>query len=395
MLQNSMMSALKSKIESILYTRDNPPDPFLATLLEGISVLYGTVQHTRAFCYRRKIFRSYELPCKVISVGNITVGGTGKTPMTVHVAEVIKGAGTRVAIVSRGYRGSAEKHGGIVSDGCQVYMDAKQAGDEPYMIACRLKGIPVVVGKDRFAAGMLAIREFQPDVIVLDDAFQHLRLKRDIDLVLLDHLHPFGNSHLLPRGILREPVSSLARSTACILTRCRPSADAAPTASDAVIQRLAPDVPLFSSSHVPYWYVVPKDRQPSFEAVPSDAPAPKIEPQKLGKVFCFSGIARNDDFQQTVKNIGFKITGSLEFSDHHPYTRADLATIFRNAIARGANRLITTEKDYARMAQIESLSLELIIVGVKVSFGGSERGFSRFLRNRLNLVGTDQSSAVK
>ncbi len=390
-----MISALKSKIESILYARDNPPEPFLAALLQGISFLYGTVQRVRTFCYRRRVFKSHELPCKVISVGNITVGGTGKTPMTVHVAEMIKGAGISVAIVSRGYRGSAEKHGGIVSDGCQVYMDAKQAGDEPYMIACRLKGIPVIVGKDRLAAGMLAIREFQPDVIVLDDAFQHLRLKRDIDLVLLDHLHPLGNSHLLPRGILREPVSSLARSTACVLTRCRRSADAAPTASAAVIQRLAPDVPLFTSSHVPYWHVIPEGRQLSFEVVRTDAPAPRFEPQKLGTVFCFSGIARNDEFRRTVKNLGFKITGSLEFSDHHPYTKAELAAIIRRAIDSGADRLITTEKDHARLASNKPLPLGLIIVGVKVSFGGSQRGFSRFIHNRLNLVGADQSSAVK
>ena len=298
----------------------------------------------------------------------------------------IQRAGLNVVIVSRGYKGRAEKHGGIVSDGRTLYMDAAQAGDEPYMIACRLKGVPVVVGKNRYAAGMLAIDKYQPDVIVLDDAFQHLKLKRDIDLVLLDHMRPFGNSHLLPRGVLREPVSSLARSTACILTRCRAAgADDAAMSSLAEIQMLVPGIPVFTSSHVPYGYVVHRGAHKAFEAVPDVFSANDLEQVKHRKVFCFSGIARNDDFQQTVRELGFNVTGLLEFSDHHRYTEKDLTTILRCAGDTGADRLITTEKDHARIAHKEPLPMELIVVGVKVSFGDNERGFSSFLHDRLEL----------
>ena len=366
-------------------SKGKSPTPSLASLLHGISFFYGAAQRLRATCYRHQVFPSRDLPCKVISVGNITVGGTGKTPMTIHVAAEIKRAGFNVVIVSRGYKGGAEKHGGIVSDGRTLYMDAELAGDEPYMMACRLKGVPVVVGRNRFAAGMLAIGKYQPDVIVFDDAFQHLKLKRDLDLVLLDHLRPFGNTHLLPRGVLREPVSSLARSAACILTRCRVGAEEAAPSSLAGIQMLVPGIPVFTSSHVPYWYVVRRGAHKSFEAV-SDVFSPNdLEQVKHRKVFCFSGIARNDDFQHTVKDLGFKVTGLLEFSDHHQYTEEDLATILRCAGDTGADRLITTEKDHARIAFKGPLPMELIVVGVKVSFGDNERDFSAFIHDRLKL----------
>ena len=357
--------------------------PSLASLLHGISIFYSAAQRLRATCYRHRVIPSHELPCKVISIGNITVGGTGKTPMTIYVATEIKHAGFNVVIISRGYKGVAEKHGGIVSDGRTLYMDAEQAGDEPYMIACRLKGVPVVVGKNRFAAGMLAIEKFQPDVIVLDDAFQHLKLKRDLDLVLLDHMRPFGNTHLLPRGVLREPVSSLERSEACILTRYRVGADEALMSSVAKIQVLVPGVPVFTSSYVPYWYVVQKGVHNSFEAVPDVFSANDLEQVNHRKVFCFSGIARNDDFQQTVKELGFNVTGLLEFSDHHRYSAKDLATILRCAENTGADQLITTEKDHARIAFKDSLPMELIVIGVKVSFGDREQDFISFIKNRL------------
>ena len=179
-----------------------------------------------SWLYRGAIFlrnRHYDRPAAVrsvsvpvVSVGNITVGGTGKTPMTIYVAQKLQQSGVRVAVISRGYKGRAESGGGVVSDGRNLLMDSEQAGDEPYLMAGRLKNIPVIVGKNRFAAGMLAINKFQSEVIVLDDAFQHLKLSRDIDLILLDYTRPFGNTHLLPRGILREPVTALRRATACM-----------------------------------------------------------------------------------------------------------------------------------------------------------------------------------
>ena len=151
------------------------------------------------------------------------------------------------------------------------------------------------------------------------------------------------------------------------------------------IQGLAPGIPVFTSSHVPYWYAVHRGEHKSFEAVSNVFSAKDFDQMKHRKVFCFSGIARNDDFQHTVNDLGFKVTGLLEFSDHHQYTEDDLATILRCAGDTGADRLITTEKDHARIAFRGPLPMELIVVGVKVSFGDNDRSFSSFLHDRLKL----------
>ena len=370
-----------------MLSRDNSSVPRWATLLDGISIFYGAAQRLRAACYRHQILPSHELPCRVISVGNLTVGGTGKTPMTIHVAEMVKRAGFKVVIVSRGYKGAAERHGGIVSDGRMAFMDAEMAGDEPYMMACRLKGVPVVVGKSRFAAGMLAINNFQPDVIVLDDAFQHLKLKRDLDLVLLDHRQPFGNFHLMPRGVLREPVSVLSRSTACILTRYRAGKDETASSAAARIQKLVPSIPVFTSSYVPYWHEIPAGQYHQFETVSQFYSGNDLDQIKHRKVFCFSGIGRNDDFRYTVNELGFRVTGFLEFSDHHRYTEQDQTTILRCAEDAGADWLITTEKDDARIGFKEPLPIGLVVVGVKVSLGADDDRFRAFIHERLKSPG--------
>jgi tetraacyldisaccharide 4'-kinase len=379
------MLRIKQKVESVMSSEGKAAAPFLASWLHVISIFYGAVQTAREFCYRQKIIPTQKLPCKVISIGNITVGGTGKTPLTIHVAETLKQSGHKVAVVSRGYKGSAERHGGIVSDGRTLYMDAALSGDEPCLIAGRLKDVPVVVGKNRFAAGMLAVKNFQTDVIVLDDAFQHLKLKRDLDLVLLDCLRPFGNAHLLPRGPLREPISSLARGTACILTRCRTEAAETAISVIASIKRLLPESPVFTSTHIPYCYMVKKGNKIQF-GNHSEFMSPRdITEIKNHKIFAFSGIARNDDFQHTLNVLGINATGFLEFSDHHQYTQNDLATILRLAGNSSADLLITTEKDHVRIAHKESFPMDLVVVGVKVSFGNDERKFFEFIKGRLGI----------
>jgi len=357
----------------------------LASALYTISLFYGAGQKLREFAYRQRVIPSHQLPCKVICVGNIAVGGTGKTPMTMYVAQEIKQLGYKAAIVSRGYRGGAESRGGVVSDGQLICMEPGQAGDEPYMIACGLREVPVIVGKNRYAAGMLAVNKFQPDVIVLDDGFQHLRLKRDIDLVLLDHTHPFGNTHLLPRGILREPISSLARSTACILTRHPAGRDDAATASIDLIKKYASQSPVFISSHDPYCYAVKSGQKISAGRVVDRYSAQEIDGLKKESVFGFSAIARNADFQNTVKNLGLNAKGFLEFSDHHRYTMHDLNDIQSQAEKTGASHLITTEKDLVRLSPQNPFPLELIVVGVEVSFGDDQQDFLSFLKKQLAL----------
>ncbi len=374
------MACVKNKIESVMKRTGKAPDSPLAALLYGASIPYGAVQKLRAACYRHRLLPSRRLPCRVISIGNITVGGTGKTPMTIFVADEIRRADYRVVVISRGYRGDAEKRGGVVSDGRTILMKANTAGDEPYLIARRLKDVPVLVGKNRFAAGMLACDIFQPDVIVLDDAFQHLQLQRDLDLVLLDCGHPLGNRHLLPRGVLRESPAALARSSACILTRCRD--DAAIPAADG-LQSLASGRPFFRSTYIPFCYATDGGEQKAFDA--AGVRTVTLDPQKIKdrKVFAFSGIARNDDFRRTAAELGFDISGFLDFADHHPYTVGDLSKIVSRARHCGADELITTEKDYVRIARRQPLALKLIVVGVKISFGEDRQEFDAYVKNSL------------
>ena len=357
--------------------------PVLASLLYLVSIIYGAAHNLRRSCYRQKLIPSRQLPCKVISIGNITVGGTGKTPMTILVAEKLKHAGYSVTILSRGYKGQAENYGGIVSDGRKIYMDSEQSGDEPYLIARRLSDIPVIVGKNRCAAGMMAVSKFKPDVIVLDDGFQHLKLNRNIDIVLLDYRNPFGNSHLLPRGTLREPISSLARSTACILTRYRTGDNDVDFSSLTALKKVLPGCPLFISSHLPYCYKIKTQDEFTSPGFSDFLSSNDIDEIKNNKIFAFSGIARNDDFRQTVKDFGFNATGFLEFPDHHKYTRRDLDFILDSAHNAGARRLITTEKDHVRFAHKKALPLELIVVGVKITFGEKQQDFIDFIVERL------------
>jgi tetraacyldisaccharide 4'-kinase len=377
------MLSIKKKIESVMSSQGATSVSRLASLLLVISTFYGTAQKLRANCYRQNILRPQKLPCKVISVGNMTVGGTGKTPMTIYVAQKLQQLGTRVAVISRGYKGGAESSGGVVSDGRNLLMGPEQAGDEPFLIAGRLENIPVIVGKNRFAAGMLAIRKFQSEVIVLDDAFQHLKLRRDIDIVLLDYTRPLGNTHLLPRGILREPVSALRRATACILTRSPTGPDEAAATIPAGIKAYMPDIPIFTSSHHPYMYTVKSAIPTPFNAI-SHFIAPHDSDQiKYKKVYGFSGIARNDDFQRTVATLGFTPMGFFEFSDHHKYSRDDLKKMIRIAQAAGADCLITAEKDHARIAHQKPLSMDLVVVGVRIEFCGNGQDFISFIESRL------------
>jgi len=374
---------IKQHVEDIMTGEGKTPFLSLASVLYTISLFYGFGQKLREFAYRQRLIASHQLPCKVICIGNLTVGGTGKTPMTMYVAQEIKRLGYNTAIVSRGYRGGAEGRGGIVSDGQSIHMGPEQAGDEPFMMARGLRGIPVIVGKNRYAAGMLAVNEFHSDVIVLDDGFQHLRLKRDIDLVLLDGMHPFGNSHLLPRGTLREPIPSLVRGTACILTRCRTGRNDAVTPLIELLKKFLPQHRIFTSFHVAEFYAVKSGGPiPNNGAINQNS---RLDVDSLIEepILGFSGIARNADFQRTVLDHGLNAKGFLEFSDHHRYTTDDLTYIQSKAEDADARYLITTEKDFVRLAPQNPFPLKLIVVGVKVSFGGEQQEFISFLRNQL------------
>jgi tetraacyldisaccharide 4'-kinase len=357
------MNNILKKIESIMTSKRKAGLISFESFLFVLSLIYGGAVKTRETFYKKGVLKSKKLPCIVISIGNITAGGTGKTPMTIYVAKLVKRMGYKVVVISRGYKGLAEKTGGTVSDGKTIFMKADKSGDEPFMIANTLKNIPVVVGKNRFNAGMIAFNSFNPDVIVFDDAYQHLQLERNINLVLLDNSYPFGNHHLLPRGILREPLSSLGRRDAFILTR-----------SDVAKDKIVKGGALSSQWIYGDWCTQ------SFEFL------------RGRRAFVFSGIAKNIDFYNTVKGVKCKVTGFSEFTDHHRYTDSDLNMILQSARESKADFIITTEKDYVKIAGRIAWPVDLVIIGISISFGNYDNAFDNFIRDKLDELVKNKNS---
>jgi tetraacyldisaccharide 4'-kinase len=379
------MNPLSKKIHTLMHTDPNGRPSYLESLMFGLSVIYGAGMKIRASGYKRGLLGSKRLPCKVISVGNITAGGTGKTPMTVYLARRIHQMGYRAAVISRGYRGRAEKSGGIVSNGHEIFMGPQRAGDEPFMMATRLQTIevPVLVGQDRYRSGLLALDKFNPDVVILDDGFQHFNLARDINLVLLDSRRPFGNNHLLPRGSLREPVSSLSRGDAFVFTRFDSASNDADPASWAWLKEALSGRPVYRSHHIPFIYKVIKGGQSTPE---SSTPKPipfELESIKGRRVFAFSGIARNDDFRRTVESFKCDIRGFADFPDHHRYSDHDFNTLFWSARDIAAEMILTTEKDYVRFEHRIQWPIDLVVIGIQISFGEEDRDFTTFIKNQL------------
>lgn len=378
-----MTCRVRKKIENIMTGKDKTCFFSIGSFLFIISIAYGYAVKLREFCYKTGIVKSKRLPCAVISIGNITVGGTGKSPMTIKVSQIVRSLGYKVAIISRGYKGGAEKTGGIVSNGHTIFIEPERAGDEPFMMASKVKNIPVVVGQNRYKAGRLAIKEFDPDVIVLDDAFQHLNLKRDIDIVLLDFCCPFGNAHLLPRGILREPISALKRSDVFVLTRFDSASDYIRQAAVDKIESLAPGRPVFRSFNVPNLYK-PANYKKRISG---------IDPQNFDsgllhgrRVVAFSGLAENNDFRRTVESLKCDLIDFFEFPDHHKYTETDLQTITQSSINAKAEFILTTEKDYVRISGKSSWPIEIVVVGIELSLGDDESAFVDFIKTRLKEI---------
>ena len=351
--------------------------PFaLNLLLTLLSKAYGAGVRLRRDGYASGFLKSRKLPCTVISIGNLTTGGTGKTPMAIYVAERVRRLGYRVAVISRGYKGAAEKSGGIVGDGNTILMDPNTAGDEPLLLAASLKGIPVLVGRDRYQSGMLAINRFQTEVVILDDAFQHLALFRDLNLLLLDSTLPFGNGHLLPRGTLREPAAALHFSDALIMTRS-PETFCGPSEPRAMTR------PVFCAIHEPFISA----RFSAGDKLTFQTREPVTGDKLLiGKrYYAFSGIARNDDFLKTLRKMGADVCGFQGFPDHHFYSAQDIQAIQNAAVKADATALATTEKDLARLHGRFQFPMECVVVGIRMSLDNT-MAFDRFIQNRISLI---------
>ena len=302
----------------------------LSAFLVALAIPYGALLRLRSWGYGGGILRSRRLDVPVISVGNLAVGGTGKTPMTLLIARHLLARGARVAVLSRGYGGTHSGAPRIVSDGRQLFMTAAEAGDEPYLLVQELPGLMVVVGRDRYQAGLLAQRELHPDCFLMDDGFQHLRLQRDLDILLLDCASPLGNGWTLPGGLLREPSTAVGRADLVVLTRCEGGEERSHV-GPAGIPTLSARHNLSGIVSLDGGGVLP------FSALYGE------------QLFAFAGIAEPGRFFSSLAEAGLDLVGRLALPDHALYDDRTVAGIRRSFRSSGATCLVTTAKDAVKL----------------------------------------------
>lgn len=292
--------------------------------------------------------------CKIVSIGNITTGGTGKTPAAQWLARRLAQNEKHVAIVSRGYGGTLSKTGAVVFDGKRVLVSAREAGDEPLLHALALENVPVVIGRDRVRAVQSAIEKFAPDVIVLDDAFQYWSLARDFDLVLLDARKPFGNGHLLPRGRLREEPQQLQRAHAILLTRCDAVSENELRAIRNQIAQFC-DAPIYTSQHVP---TILRDE--------TNDRVLDVAELRNEKIAAISAIADNIGFACSLETLGAQIVASCARRDHFAWRENDVRIFAKNAVDKGAKAIVTTAKDAVKIPTKSCAPLPLWVLDIEL-----------------------------
>ena len=334
---------------------------------------YGAAVRARNAAYSMGLLPAHRLPCRVVCVGNLTVGGTGKTPTVAAAATLLLAAGRKVCVLLRGY-GRTGAGSLVVSDGRDLLVDWQLGGDEAVLLAGLLPGVPVVVGADRVEAGRQALRSFGPDTLLLDDGFQHRRLHRDADLVLLDGTDPFGGGHLLPRGRLREAVAALRRAHAILVTRTDQVDDLA--ALRRCLAERAPGVPVAWAVHRPSRVVDVR----SGRAMPPASLQGK-------QVMAVSGIARPESFLRTLRQVGATAAGVLAFPDHHPFTREDRTRIGSEAQRVGAECIVTTEKDAVRLGRDLPAGPPTLALGIQVALVEGEEIVARLLAIPAGEIG--------
>ena len=335
-------------------------NPAASLILLPLSTVYGAVTRARLAAYRRGLFSISKLGVPVVSVGNVTTGGTGKTPLVEWVCRTIdvvahEGVreGKRVCVLTRGYGRANPNTQVVVSNGAELLASEEEAGDEPFMLAGNLLGIAAVVSNpNRVAAGEWAIENLHSEVFVLDDAFQHLRLSRDLDIVTIDATNPWGGSRLLPYGRLREPISGLSRADCVVITRAEQAEDLASVKN--ALKRIVGNVPIFSSRMLTRGFR-------SINSDPIDASDLLAQP-----IAAFCGIGNPDSFFTHLRREGYQLALTRTFPDHHKYSQSELDTLVAEATASGAKSLITTAKDATKLKSL-TLGVPCCVMDIQIS----------------------------
>ncbi|MGB0416531.1 MAG: tetraacyldisaccharide 4'-kinase [Coraliomargarita sp.] len=348
----------------------------MASFLYALSYVFHGIVRLRWYFYEHRILRNKPLGCLVVVVGNLTVGGTGKTPVVEKFARTLHERGRKVAILSRGYKSKKEPlpkklwrkltHGEeappkIVSDGENVLLDSEVAGDEPFMLANNLPGVVVLCDKNRVKAGSYAIRRFGCDTLILDDGFQYLPLKGRLNLLLVDKTNPFGNQHLLPRGILREPIRHISRASYIFLTKSDGTRDEALLE---LIREHNSEAEIIECAHKPQY----------LQAVESDERLP-LEALKGTHVAAFSGIAVPESFENMLRGFGAEIRYNRRFLDHHRFTRGEIQHLYKKAEQAGLDMIVTTEKDAVRLYEDIKPPIPLYFLRLEIDILSGEEDF--------------------
>jgi len=369
-------------LEVILEQRRDRRAAIVRFLLTLLSKVFHLAVKVRRFLYDMRLLRDYTIGVQVIAIGNLTVGGTGKTPVVEKFARELQDQGRTVAILSRGYRSKPppltrrlinkillredRTPPRVVSDGKSLLLDSETAGDEPYMLASNLKDVVVLVDKDRVKSGRYAIEKFGCDTLLLDDGFQYWKLAgRRRDIVLIDCQQPFGTERLLPRGTLREPPAHLARASTIFITK----SDGNTTSLRARIAKNNPVAGIIECIHHPLY----------FEDV--------FTGERLGldflkgrKVASLSGIAQPESFEKSLLSQGAELVYTKRFADHHRFTQQEILNVVNRSKKRQATAIITTQKDAVRFPKIDRRDLPIYFMRVEIKILSGAKDFHDYVR---------------
>lgn len=365
-------------VEVIYEKRRGKRASLFRSFLLLLSKIFTGIVQVRLFLYRHRILRDHTLGCLVISVGNLTVGGTGKTPVVEKLARALRERGRKVAILSRGYKSAPKPlllrlwqrltfhkkadEPRIVSDGQDLLLDSHSAGDEPYMLASNLKDVVVLVDKDRVKSGRYAIDKLGIDTLLLDDGFQYLSLQSRLKLVLIDCTNPFGNHHLLPRGTLREPCRNLKRADYIFITKSDPGGCAALREE---IRRYNSKAEIIECGHKPLYFQNIYDRE-------DRRPLDFVKGKKCASI---CGIALPDGFEQGLVGLGVSLVYSKQYADHHRYNQQEILNMITRSRRRYAELILTTEKDAVRFPKLDRVDVPIYFLRVEIEILAGAKDF--------------------